>query len=204
MKIGIYGGTFDPVHIGHINLAIEMAESHNLDEIWFCPASINPHKRNSQTVKPEARLQMLYLATADIPSFKVLDIELKRPAPSYTIDTLRYLQDQQQYLNLDQFYLIIGADAAPHFHLWHKAEEIVDSATLLVGRRSDDGTKKLFESPKKIQDALQNGLTTTRIIDVSSTEIRKRLSQNLYCGHLLHIKVLDYILSHHLYCSSDH
>lgn len=204
MKIAIFGGSFDPVHIGHINLALEMAEAHNLDEVWFCPASLNPHKIHQTTTSPKDRLNMLHLATADIQHFKVIDVELQRPVPSYTIDTLYQLKRQQQNTqSTNIFYLIIGADAAPRFHKWHQAEEIIKNATIIVGRRHDDLPLNLLDTPPQIRKALKMGLTPTRIIDISSTEIRNRISQNLYCGHLLHTKVLDYILSHHLYYESN-
>lgn len=199
-KIGIYGGSFDPVHIGHINLAIEIAEAHNLDEVWFCPAAINPLKQQRTAAGPAARLEMLHLATADIPNFKVIDIELQRPPPSYTIDTLRHLLAQPPTaLPAFQLYLIFGADAIPHFHQWHQAEEIVKLVPLLIGQRSHDSIDKAVKGSPEILQAMQKGLTPTRILDVSSTEIRKRLPKHLYCGHLLHAKVLDYISANHLY-----
>lgn len=204
-KIGIYGGSFDPIHHGHINLAVEMIEAHQLDEVQFCPSFINPNKIRGSAASANQRLDMLNLAIADEPKFRVLDLELCREGPSYTIDTLHELMASQAGRpDPDHFFLIIGDDAAQHFYRWRQPEEIVKLATLLVGRRSlSSACNDLKGSSAPLIEAVHKGLTLTRILEISSSEIRKRLAKRQYCGHLVHSKVLDYIRLHHLYLTTD-
>lgn len=200
MKVGVYGGTFDPIHFGHLNLAIEIMEAHHLDEVWFCPAQISPHKQKMTPTPVHHRLAMLELALCDIPNFKVLDIETKRQGPSFTIDTLRELiAIENQYSNQKEFYLILGDDSLPEFSRWHLPEEIIKLVPLLIGRRSSQCQSLEFKGNPAICEAIRNGLTPTRLMEISGTEIRQRLQQGKYVGHLLPAKVMDYIYKHHLY-----
>ena len=192
-KIGILGGSFNPIHFGHIQLAIEMLEKHRLDRILFCPAAESPFKANStELVASDHRLAMVKLAIADIPQFAVIENELRRPTPSYTIDTIEELQVECPGA---QFFLIIGDDAATSFHRWYRAHEIVSHVQLLVGARQG----QLVNVDPKIAEALKKGMTETKIFEVSSTEIRERLKERKYCGHLVPSKVLDYIYQNGLY-----
>lgn len=199
-KVGFYGGTFDPPHFGHLNLALEILEAHHLDEVWFCPACCNPHKQECQPIASvHHRLEMLKLALEDVPNCKILDIEANRPGPSYTVDTLRSLINQEKKKKSPrQICLIIGDDAAPGFCRWHEAEEITRLAPIFVGRRSTAALAPLTGGPEICQ-ALQKGMTPTPYLEISSTEIRKRLAAGKYCGHLVPSKVLDYIYQHQLY-----
>ena len=199
-KIGLYGGSFDPIHFGHINLAIEILEAHNLDEVWFCPAQISPHKLHNHPIASEHRISMLQLAIKDIPQFRVTTIELERPGPSYTVDTVRFLVENEKHAVIPkQFYLIIGDDSVPGFFNWHKPNEIIEMVPILVGKRAL--VSPPLEGNPKICAALRQGMTPTSIIEISSRNIRQRLQAKLYCGHLLPVKVLDYIYTHQLYCS---
>ena len=138
---------------------------------------------------------MLRAAIADIPEFSVLDLEVKREGPSYTVDTLETLHDQ--YPDHD-FYLMMGEDALTNFFKWHKSEDIVSLAHLLVGRRTTQSNPEILGNAD-IQEALRDGLTETRLLDISSTEIRDRLKKRLYCGHLVPARVLEYIFQNKLY-----
>lgn len=200
-RIGIYGGTFDPIHMGHLNLAVEMLEKHHLDEVRFCPTAINPHKSDQTPVSVSHRLNMIRLAIENEPRFSVSDIEINRPGLSYTVDTLKELHALQKEGEIPySFFLILGEDTAESFHRWHKPEEILDMAQLLVGTRWDKNKeRKPFEGNAKIKNAIDQGLTSTRVMDVSSQEIRMRLLNKKYCYHLLSGKVMDYILTNHLY-----
>lgn len=199
-KIGLYGGTFDPVHFGHLNLAIEMLENCKLEEIWFCPARLNPHKQaNVPSVDIYHRLQMLRLALKDVPHCRVLDIEAKREGPSFTIDTLRELIAIEEMSDTPrQICLIIGDDAVPGFFQWNKPEEIVSIAPVFIGRRGTRAIEPLKGNPV-ICEALEKGSIHTHVMEISSTEIRERLANGLYCGHLMPAKVLDYIYQNRLY-----
>lgn len=201
-KIGIYGGSFDPIHLGHVNIAFEILQIHGLDEVWFCPAAINPHKMEGSTASAIDRLNMLNLVLAETPFFKVLTLELDRKGPSYTVDTLRELvYSQQNQSDPDQYFFIMGDDAIKNFHKWHHAEEIVNLVPLLIGQRMSRVDPNDLNGSAAIIGAIKSGLTPTRVMEISSSEIRHRLSNKMYCGHLLQAKVLDYILSHHLYFS---
>jgi nicotinate-nucleotide adenylyltransferase len=194
--VGFYGGTFDPVHFGHLNLALEMLEKRHLDEIWFCPAAISPHRLKENPTPGHHRKAMLERALSSLPFFRVLDNELEREGPSYTVDTLRALKEQDESI---QLFLILGEDAVPGFFSWHQPKEILKIAELLVGTRPGFLNKLPLNGDPEILKAIQKGLTITRVMEISSTEIRARLCQSLYCGHLVPKEVLDYIMTHRLY-----
>ncbi len=193
MKVGIFGGTFDPIHFGHINLAIEMLETHHLDEIWFCPARINPHKMQMQTLSIEHRIKMLQLALEGVPQCKVENIEAGREGPSYTIDTIRALiEREQKKTKPSTLCLILGDEAYSGFSQWKEPDEIIKLVPIILGRRKlkkDD-----VIDPKKPLE-----VSTTRLMEISSTDIRRRIAEGLYCGHLVPAKVLDYIYVNKLY-----
>lgn len=198
-RIGIYGGSFDPIHFAHISLAVELMESCKLKEVWFCPNKISPHKLQTPPTPEEHRLNMLRLALSNIPEFKILNWELKRKAPSYTIDTLKSLLGREKLSSSPrQFYLILGEDTLSNFEHWHKAEEIIRIIPLLIGKRFGYTKEKRSNNPK-IHAAIEKGLKETSVMEISSTTIRKRLRNNLYCTHLIPEKVLDYIFQNQLY-----
>lgn len=185
--IGFYGGTFDPIHFGHIYLAIEMLENHGLDEILFCPAFCSPFKTGAPPIaSAHQRLDMVRLAIESIPHFHLSSIEIDREGPSYTIDTIRALQD------LGTFRLILTDETAQGFDQWKESEELRRLAPPLIGMRG----KTL--SPWLPED-LRKGMKKTPLLEISSTQIRERLKKNLYCGHLTYGKVLDYIHALGLY-----
>lgn len=204
--IGIYGGSFDPIHFGHLNMAVEMMEAHHLHEVWFCPAGQNPFKQHV-AMSPEHRLNMLRLATEGEPRFKILETEIFKPGPSYTLDTLNELEKiESESTDPNTFALIIGTDAARSFHKWHRPDQIIQLARPLVGRRTDEleeSTDEIFEGSPAVVEALRQGMTPTRLMEISSIEIRYRIKKKKYCRHLVPGKVLDYIYSHHLYSDTS-
>ena len=181
-KTALFGGSFDPIHFGHINLAIEMLEKHGLDKVLFCPVYQNPLKDQKPT-EEHHRLEMLRIAIADIPQFEILEWELQQKGLSYTVATLEHLS--HQYKNL---YLIMGSDSQASFTQWKDWEKIERLATVLAAPRDP-------EAP--------NG-GRFRVLEVSSTELRERIRKGLYCEHLMPKNVLDYIRSHQLYLSPDY
>ncbi len=198
--IGLYGGTFDPIHFGHLNLAIEMLEKHGLDEIWFCPAFINPHKlNNGPHVSSTHRYKMIDLAIAGISYFKLINFEIEQSQPSYTFDTLKHFVHEEAFSN-HRFSLIIGEDAVPGFFHWYNAEEIVALVPVLVGSRSLSLDQAILAGNKKICAALTQGWTRTRVMEISSTEIRDRLKNKQSCRHLVPHETLYYIYKNELYC----
>lgn len=201
-KIGLYGGTFDPIHFGHLNLAIELKEKNNLDEVWFIPAALNPHKINVQTTSLEHRKAMIELSLQDISNFKVKNLEAER-SPSYTIDTLRFLLTNPERIASHQFFLLLGEDAIPGFFHWHQPEEIVKLVPLLIGSRSQESLKVDGKENPLIMDAIRKGIVSTRVMDISATELRQRLKKRLYCGHLIPSEALKYIHEKKLYLNDS-
>lgn len=194
MKVGILGGTFDPIHLGHHALAVQLKEARGLDEVWLCPANVNPFKENEGTISVEHRLEMARRAVKNCPFIQVMDHEAKRPPPSFTIDTLNFLK--KEYPN-DQFALLLGEDAMISFESWKASEEIARNFPLYTGTRLTD--KMPFFKNKIIEKAVAAGWTPLPRFDISATQVRERLKRGAYCGHLLHQEVLDYISDFNLY-----
>lgn len=185
MKIvGFFGGSFDPIHFGHLNLAIQLVEKKYVDEILFCPAFCSPFK----TAQPPMasgrdRLEMIRRVIADIPYFKLCDYEVERKTPSFTIDTLRAIQTEGV-----QYRLILSQDAARGLSQWKEAVAVQKLAPPLVGLRG--------EANFPLVDC---EVVPTAIFEISSTAIRERLKKKIYCGHLVPQIALDYISEHQLY-----
>ncbi|MBA3236764.1 MAG: nicotinate (nicotinamide) nucleotide adenylyltransferase [Parachlamydiaceae bacterium] len=196
-RIGIYGGSFNPIHFGHLNLAIEMLEKHNLTKVYFCPAALSPFKQNEPAIEPHHRLTMVKMAIEGIPQFSILENELLRPPPSYMIDTLEELLvlDKNKKIK-PRYFLILGGDAILDLHRWHRIDEILALASPLTGMRPNTIA---FNKDHLIQEAVKKGVTLTRVLEISSTELRVRIGEKKYCSHLLPTKVLDYIYSNRLY-----
>jgi nicotinate-nucleotide adenylyltransferase len=197
--IGIYGGSFNPIHLGHLNLAYEMLEIHRLHEILFCPTGCHPHQKEL-SVSASHRLNMIQLAIEEEPRFRISDIEIYKQDPCYTIDTLNaFIAAEQDKKKPPSFALILGEDTAHDFWTWRQPEEIIETAQLLVGRRTHSQDASAFRGNPAIVAAIEKGLTDTRIMEISSQEIRHRLFDRQPCAHLLPRKVMDYIYTNHLY-----
>jgi len=201
-RIGFFGGSFDPIHIGHLHLAIQMAELHKLDEIYFCPTSQSPHKKETPPIAAkEHRRAMVTAAISPLPNFTLLDSELQKSEFCYTIDTLQTLieTDRLQKVKKKNYFLILGEDNLNQFHTWKSVGDLVMLAPPLIGSRD----QKSFARPKEMKPALfaviEKGLTPIPTLEISSTQIRARLKKGLYCGHLLPAKVWDYIQQHKFY-----
>lgn len=203
-KIGLYGGSFDPIHYGHLNLAVELMEHCKLDEVWFIPAKQNPHKNSEQTISAEHRLRMCELALELIPQFSVHRNELCREGVSYTIDTVLELMAThcKGIEHTPQFYLLLGADAIATFTKWHRVIDLVELIPVLIGDRGDlpnNWESNFAFEDQAIIDAIKSGLVKTRQMEISSTDIRERIAGKKYCGHLVPEKALDYIYANGLY-----
>lgn len=195
-KVGFFGGSFDPIHLGHLNIAIELAERHKLDEVYICPTSQSPFKKSQPPIaSKEDRRAMVTAAISPLPHFTLLDLELQNSMPCYTIDTIRALIAADHKKN---YFLLLGEDAIEHFHEWREVEELIKLATPLIGSRT---TKSLNRKglTSALSSSIEKGLTEIPIMEISSTQIRDRLKKGLYCGHLLPAKVWDYIQQHQLY-----
>lgn len=203
MHIGLYGGSFDPIHLGHLKMAKEIMNIHHLDEVWFIPANISPHKLNDPPACPLDRLEMLKLAIADQPQFKIYDTEIYRNGPSYTIDTLQeIIATQSGKSNANHYYLILGDDSLSDFNKWKLPQEILRLVPLLVGRRNPNFKLSDFSQQPILMKAIERGWTpTSSLLDISSTYLRSSFKTGLDCSSLIPTKVLDYIKSHGLYCN---
>ena len=186
MKIGFFPGSFDPIHFGHVNLAIQMLEKLSLKKVIFCPTSISPLKvEDPPKAKGSHRLNMLRLALKES-IFEVLDYEVNNTSVSYTIDTLKHLKTE------DEIVLILTEESIKDFHLWKEHENILKLSTLAVGVRN-----KNFEKNSIIIS--KNNIITTDIFNISSTGIRNRIKNGLYIRHLTFKEVIDYIYENRLY-----
>ncbi|WP_143959972.1 nicotinate (nicotinamide) nucleotide adenylyltransferase [Litoribacter populi] len=182
MKIGLFFGSFNPIHIGHLIIANVMVDQTDLDEVWFVVSPQNPFKNPRSLLHEQDRLRMVELAIADHFSFKATDVEFHMPRPSYTIDTLTYLSDKHPG---HEFKLIIGGDNLNHFHKWKNSEQILEQYGLYVYPRP--GKNKVLEhSNVRYVDA--------PMIDVSATFIRKSIKSVFSVKYLLHPKVEEYIM----------
>src|SRR5438105_2220029 len=128
-KIGIFGGTFAPVHLGHLILAEQCREQAQLDQVWFVPAARPPHKQDQMLTPFDRRVEMLALALAGQPAFRIDELEKDRPGPSYTADTMAELQRRHADA---AFFLIVGADCLPDLPHWHEPVRIAERTTFLI------------------------------------------------------------------------
>lgn len=129
--VGFFGGSFDPIHFGHISLAIDLMERYHLDEVLFCPVYCSPFKLETPPIaNPDQRLELLKRALADLPQCKICDWELKRAVPSFTIDTIRALSQQPVQLRL-----LLSEEVASHLDRWKEKEDLLRLAPPLIGKR---------------------------------------------------------------------
>lgn len=199
-RIGFFGGSFDPIHLGHLNLARELMEKRHLDEVWFCPAGTNPLKMEGSAASAADRMHMVKLAIEGEPKFKVLDIEAHKIGPCFTVDTLKQLHAaRREGTQKHEFFLMLGDDIADTFYKWHQPDEIIRLAEPLIGTRYDAYDEHIFKGSPEVVRALQKGITHTSLMDISSTEVRNRLGKGMDCSDLIPSKVLDYIHLHRLY-----
>lgn len=168
MKVGIMGGTFDPVHLGHLIAAERAAEGALLDEVWFMPANVPPHKEQQPAASPEHRLEMVRRAIAGHPDFHCIDIEIHRGGISYSIDTV--LELQGRYPDR-RFYYIIGADMVMYLPEWHRIDELVRHISF-IGLQRPGCDLELSKLPVNIREKVN--LVPMPMIEISSTEIRER------------------------------
>jgi len=200
-KLILFGGTFDPVHLGHITVAEHAVKKLCADEVVFIPAKRSPHKKVFPNATDACRYEMIKLAVDGIENFSVSDIELTRPDPSYTIDTVR--EFIKKYEGSVGLYWLIGADAICDLDKWHRIEELVDICSVCIMHRAgfdrpDLEPLKRSLSPDRVRK-LESNVISTPLIDISSTEIRSRLALGEDIGNMVNKKVLSYILKHALY-----
>lgn len=200
-KIALFGGTFDPVHLGHVIVAADAIELIGAEKIVFIPAKRSPLKGFLPIANDNDRLEMIALATAHENKFEVSDYELKRPAPSYTIETVKKFQ--ADFGGNTLIYWLIGADSIGDLEYWHKIVELIDICNITTIYRAG------FEPPdfsrfekvwgRERVEKLQRNIVETSLVNISSTEIRNRLAADRDVIDMLHPAVADYINEHNLY-----
>ncbi len=199
-RLAVYGGTFDPVHVGHLFLAGEVVRNGFADEVLFVPALIPPHKQTRQPTSAEHRLAMLQRALSIHDCFSVSDIELQRQGPSYTIYTLETLR---QTFPEHQILFLIGMDSLLELHTWHRANELVQHFRFLIFPRPNVRLPSFAELSSFFgnRDArkLLDSIVATRLIDVSATEIRECCREGTTLAGMVTDAVYEYIVEHGLY-----
>ena len=202
MKIGIFGGSFDPVHYGHLILAEQCREQADLDRVLFVPATVSPLKTNGPTAADKHRMAMLSLAIAGHANFEISTAEIDRGGTSYTVDTLNMFQSEYPD---DELFLMMGQDSLETFDQWKSPDEILSLASLLVVRRPGSATETLCLdilkplANEKTLEATRNNTIESRLIDISSTEIRHRNKNGRSIRYLLPRSVEKYIETNKLY-----
>jgi nicotinate-nucleotide adenylyltransferase len=198
--VALFGGTFDPIHLGHTRVAAAAAEQVGAEKVVFIPAKISPLKGFFPFARDEDRLHMIMLAIVGHAGFAVSDCELKRPAPSYTLDTVR--QFQRDCGPETAIHWLLGADTVADLVHWHKVRELIDECYLTVMQRPGytpdfDRFEPLWGRGRV--DKLKKNAIQTPLIDISSTEVRQRLAVGGDVSGMLHPDVIRYIREHNLY-----
>lgn len=185
MKVGLYFGTFNPIHIGHLIIANHLAEYSDLDEVWFVVTPQSPHKKKQSLLENHHRFELVYIAVENYQKLKASDIEFKLPQPNYTVHTLAHISEK--YPN-HEFSLIMGEDNLKSFHKWKNYETILENHHLYVYPRISGGsTKTNFDEHPKVHKV------DAPIIQISATLIRDGIKQNKNVEPMLLKEVWKYI-----------
>jgi nicotinate-nucleotide adenylyltransferase len=213
-RAGLFGGTFDPVHLGHLRAAEEIREMLSLDKVCFIPAAVAPHKKAAHSAPPPHRLEMLKLAVSDNPYFEVCDYELGKGTPSYTVETLRHLKKTNPY---SEYYFMVGNELFREIETWRGWRELFKLSNFAVITRpgySDQDGEKLplalendFSYYKEKDNVIfykdkNSGLiaySNIRGLEISSTEIRRNVKSGRSIKYLVPASVEEYILRNRIY-----
>lgn len=201
MKIGLYFGTFNPIHSGHLIIANHMAEYSGLDQIWMVVTPHNPLKNKDTLLDDYQRLRLVFLATEDYPKIKPSDIEFKLAQPNFTVNTLAHLQEKYaEYA----FSLIMGEDNLKSLHKWKNYDEILQNHEIYVYPRiSEEKDTSLNDHLTKLNSEFKNNtnihIIDAPIVEISSTFIRKNIKNKKNVQPLLPSKVWEYIDHNNLY-----
>jgi len=202
-KVGILGGTFDPVHIGHLIIAENAREQAGLDRVIFIPAYIPPHKTEIPVSAAEHRYRMVQLAIEDNPSLEVSDIELRRSEVSYSVETVERLKQ----INPEaEYYFVIGTDSLMELHTWREPEKLIQMCEFIVVDRPEHNFEQIKKSDlglsKKAKQKLLKHVVLSNPVGISATDIRHRVAQGRSIKYLVPEEVEQYIKGHNLYQSN--
>lgn len=213
-RVGLFGGTFDPVHLGHLQLATLARKMCSLDEVCFVPAAVPPHKDCSAVAGFQHRVEMLRLAITHDSCFSLSTVEQNLPKPSYTIDTLRHFLSQPN--PSPDFFFLVGSDSFLAITTWKSWRDLLQLAHFVVFMRGEDHTEKLhallrqlcfvpegdsscWHHPLVRRDVIVPAIAPGVIMDISSTQIRQKIDDREGVAPLLHPDVFAYIQAHQLY-----
>ncbi len=212
MRIGLLGGTFNPIHFGHLHIAEEVLNSCHLDQIWFIPTCQSPHKRLAVAISFVHRLAMVKVALSNYPEFYPCDIEGRRGGTSYSVDTLQQLHTEYPQ---HEYFFIMGLDSFQEIGLWKDYPRLFEFAHIVVTARPGFSGSLQELLPVAIADRFcydsdsknfqgDTGFSLITVAhtcrDISSTEIRQQLSMNQDVEEKVPAVVIDYIKAHRLYC----
>ena len=196
-RIGIFGGSFNPIHLGHTALAAYICEQGLVDEVWLMVSPQNPLKRDRALLDENERLTMARLATAPYPTLRACDFEFTLPRPSYTYHTLQALRTAYPEC---EFSLIIGEDNWQCFDRWYRGEDIARETPIIVYPRSSESSAPSEHSEKlSIVHCQLSILKNPPLLPYSSTEVRQHIAAGHDASHMLHPDVAQYIKTHNLY-----
>ncbi len=200
-RIGLFGGTFNPIHHGHLIIARSVRERLELDRLVFIPSAKPPHKQDERLAPAEARLAMVRLAVEGEPGFNVDDVEIRREGPSYTVLTVEAYH-QRAGTSVELFWLI-GGDTLPELATWYRIEDLVGMCRFVTavrpGFESPDLTSLMERLPLPRVRQLESDILETPCIDISSTEIRRRIADGRSIRYLVPERVRDYVDEQGLY-----
>lgn len=202
-RVGIMGGTFDPVHNGHILLGKQAYGEYSLDEVWYMPSRQPPHKKDHPITDGKDRLNMLKLAIQGIPGFSVSDFEMKREGNTYTAQTMELLSEEYPDI---KFYFIIGADSLFQLETWYQPKKVMALTSFLVsGREYESHGITMEQQIEYLKDKFNADIQIlhNHEVDIASAEIRQRVLEGKSILQDVPLPVVEYIRSHRLYVSSE-
>ena len=220
MRFGLFGGTFNPIHLGHLRAALEVKEGFELEEIFLIPAALPPHKLPGEVVDAGDRLHMLNLALEDTTGLSVSDVELKRSGPSYTIDTVTHFK--RALPEKSQIYLVMGLDAFLEIDSWKSYEALLEKVPIIVMNRPETDRRLSSVGWERMDDYLKSSISgdykfsqlrscylaadkqpiyifEVTALDISSTRIRSLIKEGRSIGYLVPRKAAEFINSRGLY-----
>lgn len=201
MRIGLFGGSFNPIHVGHLIASRAVAERLRLEKVYLVPAAVPPHRAAKRLAPPEHRLEMVRLAVRGEPLFEVCDYELRQPGPSYTVLTVE--EFRRQFGQAAELFWIIGADSLPDLAHWYQTERLVELCRVVTAARPGWEVPDLSDLAQRLRpdqvEKLRADVLQTPRIDISASEIRRRVAAGLSIRYLVSDAVADYIAANGLY-----
>lgn len=198
MRIGVFGGTFDPPHLAHLILAEQCREQAKLDQVLFVPAALPPHKQRQDLTPFAYRVEMLTLAISGHGAFRIDELEKDRAGPSFTVHTLTQLREQRPG---DEFFFILGSDSMRDLPLWFEPRRILELATLLIVDRPDAPLISMDEWKERLQlsQDFRHQIIEAPLIAISSRDIRQRIAEGHSVRYMIPRAVEAYIADKRLY-----